>query len=69
MVMGDDSELREVLVNMVFNAVDAMPDGGKLSLTSRLVGESVVVTIADTGNGMSNEVKTRIFDPFFTTKR
>ena len=68
MVMGDDSELREVLVNMVFNAIDAMPNGGKLSLTTRVVGESVVITVADTGMGMSNEVKSRIFDPFFTTK-
>jgi signal transduction histidine kinase/ActR/RegA family two-component response regulator len=68
MVMGDDSELREVLVNMVFNAIDAMPNGGKLSLTTRLIGESVVITISDTGTGMSNEVKSRIFDPFFTTK-
>lgn len=68
MVLGDDSELREVLVNIVFNAIDAMPKGGKLSLATRLVGKSVVITIADTGVGMSNEVKSRIFDPFFTTK-
>jgi signal transduction histidine kinase/ActR/RegA family two-component response regulator len=68
MVMGDDSELREVLVNMVFNAIDAMPEGGKLTLATRLDGESVVISIADSGVGMSNDVKSRIFDPFFTTK-
>lgn len=68
MVMGDDSELREVLVNMVFNAVDAMPEGGKLLLATSTVGESVIITIADTGFGMSNDVRSRIFDPFFTTK-
>ena len=67
-IMGDDSELREVLVNMVFNAIDAMPDGGTLSLSSRVVGESVVITVADTGIGMSPEVRSRVFDPFFTTK-
>ena len=67
-VMGDDSELREVLVNMVFNAIDAMPEGGTLSLTSRVVGESVVITVADTGIGMYPEVRSRVFDPFFTTK-
>jgi len=67
-VMGDDSELREVLVNMVFNAIDAMPEGGTLSLSSRTVGESVVITVADTGIGMSAEVRSRVFDPFFTTK-
>jgi len=68
MVMGDDSELREVLVNMVFNAIDAMPEGGTLSLTTRVVNKSVVVTVVDTGVGMYPEVRSRIFDPFFTTK-
>ena len=67
-VMGDESELREVLVNMVFNAVDAMPDGGQLTLGAFDVDESVVIMIADTGSGMPAEVKSRIFDPFFTTK-
>ena len=68
MVMGDDSELREVLVNMVFNAIDAMPEGGTLTLSTRTVGEQVVIKIVDTGIGMYPEVRSRIFDPFFTTK-
>jgi signal transduction histidine kinase len=68
MVMGDDSELREVLVNMVFNAVDAMPEGGTLSLITRTVGESVIIKVIDTGVGMYPEVRSKIFDPFFTTK-
>jgi len=68
MVMGDDSELREVLVNMVFNAVDAMPEGGKLLLSTSIVDKSVVITIADSGVGMYPEIRSRIFDPFFTTK-
>lgn len=68
MVMGDDSELREVLVNMVFNAIDAMPEGGTLSLTTRTAGDSVVIKVVDTGVGMYPEVRSRIFDPFFTTK-
>ncbi len=67
-VMGDDSELREVLVNMVFNAIDAMPEGGTLSLSAGTVAQSVVITVADTGVGMYPEVRSRIFDPFFTTK-
>ncbi len=67
-VMGDDSELREVLVNMVFNAIDAMPAGGTLSLSTKSVGESVVISIADTGVGMDHDVRSKIFDPFFTTK-
>lgn len=68
LVMGDDSELREVLVNMVFNAIDAMPEGGTLSLTTRTVNESVIIKVVDTGIGMYPEVRSRIFDPFFTTK-
>jgi signal transduction histidine kinase/ActR/RegA family two-component response regulator len=67
-VMGDESELREVLVNMVLNAVDAMPRGGQLTLMAEEADGSVVISIADTGTGMAPEVKSRIFDPFFTTK-
>ncbi len=67
-VMGDASELREVLVNMVFNAVDAMPAGGTLTLTACEVEGAVEISVGDTGTGMSAEVRTRIFDPFFTTK-
>ena len=68
MVMGDDSELREVLVNMVLNAIDAMPEGGKLSLTTRVADDSVIIKVLDTGVGMYPEVRSKIFDPFFTTK-
>jgi signal transduction histidine kinase/ActR/RegA family two-component response regulator len=67
-IMGDESELREVLVNMVFNAVDAMPEGGRLTLSAEDVDGSVVISVADTGTGMSSDVRSRIFDPFFTTK-
>lgn len=67
-VMGDESELREVLVNMVFNAVDAMPDGGQLTLAAEDDGDCVLIAVGDTGTGMPADVKSRIFDPFFTTK-
>ena len=67
-IMGDAGELREVLVNMVFNAVDAMPGGGTLTLSTQDSGEEVVMTVEDTGTGMTEEVRSRIFDPFFTTK-
>ncbi len=66
--MGDESELREVLVNMVFNAVDAMPAGGVITLAAHAEGEHVRITVEDTGVGMSDEVRPRVFDPFFTTK-
>lgn len=67
-IMGDPSELREVLVNMVFNAVDAMPQGGRLTLSAEEVAGSIKISVADTGIGMSPEIRSRIFDPFFTTK-
>ncbi|MFN2491793.1 MAG: response regulator [Pyrinomonadaceae bacterium] len=68
MIMGDESELREVLVNMVFNAVDAMPRGGILTLAVQEAGDLVEVSVRDTGIGMDEDVRVRIFDPFFTTK-
>jgi signal transduction histidine kinase/CheY-like chemotaxis protein len=67
-VMGDESELREVLVNLVFNAVDAMPAGGTITLSAHVAEGRVEISVADTGTGMSEEVRTRVFDPFFTTK-
>lgn len=68
-VMGDGSELREVLVNMVFNAVHAMPGGGSLTLSAEETGDDMVlISVADTGCGMPPEVRSRIFDPFYTTK-
>jgi signal transduction histidine kinase/ActR/RegA family two-component response regulator len=67
-VMGDASELREVLVNMVFNAVEAMPEGGSLTLSADEVEGSIEIAVSDTGVGMTPEVRSRVFDPFFTTK-
>jgi signal transduction histidine kinase/CheY-like chemotaxis protein len=67
-VMGDISELRDVLVNMIFNAVDAMPHGGTLTLAAEVVGELVEVSVTDTGLGMTPQVRSRVFNPFFTTK-
>jgi CheY-like chemotaxis protein len=67
--MGNPSELREVLTNIIFNAVDAMPKGGKLTIATQPQAEDwVEVRITDTGIGMTEEVKNRVFDPFFTTK-
>jgi signal transduction histidine kinase/ActR/RegA family two-component response regulator/predicted negative regulator of RcsB-dependent stress response len=67
-VKGDPVELREVLVNMIYNAVDAMPSGGEVRVSIQETRDRAVVSIADTGTGMTMETKQRLFDPFFTTK-
>lgn len=67
-VKGDPVELREVLVNMIYNAVDAMPSGGEVRISTQETRDRVVIHVNDTGTGMTPEVKQRLFDPFFTTK-
>lgn len=68
LILGHPSELREVLVNMVFNAVDAMPQGGRLTLSAHELDGQIEIAVSDTGTGMSPETCSRVFDPFFTTK-
>ncbi len=81
---GDRSQLANALLNLVINAADAMPNGGQLTIGMRVArldeqftkrhsreavpGEFVVLTVRDTGHGMSSDVRARIFEPFFTTK-
>jgi PAS domain S-box-containing protein len=81
-VKFDPTQLEQVLVNLAANARDAMPEGGTLSIASamrvisssetmidgRMPGEYLVLTVSDTGVGMSAEVRQRIFEPFFSTK-
>jgi GAF domain-containing protein/anti-sigma regulatory factor (Ser/Thr protein kinase) len=67
-VEGHPAELREVLTNLILNALDALPEGGTLSLVTRAVGDQVEIVIADSGVGMPEAVRRRIFEPFFTTK-
>jgi signal transduction histidine kinase/CheY-like chemotaxis protein len=67
-VLGDESELRDVLVNMIFNAVDAMPEDGHLTLAAERCDEKISIIVKDDGMGMTPEVRSRVFDPFFTTK-
>ena len=67
-VAGDPAELREALTNLILNAVDAMPTGGTLTLTTAVENNEVVVTVADSGVGIAEAIRGKIFDPFFTTK-
>lgn len=83
-VKCDSTELQQIILNLCLNASDAMPDGGTITISTDLIpkpeirqireelkielGEYVLLQVADTGTGMSDEVQERIFDPFYTTK-
>jgi len=64
----DAEQIERALSNVMLNAVDAMPDGGVMTVTTKLEEDSLVVTIQDTGEGIPEEDIIRIFDPFFSTK-
>ncbi len=67
-VTADPAQLNQILVNLVVNAVQAMPGGGTLTVGTRASESSVVLTVEDTGTGMSEEVLEKVFLPFYTTK-
>ena len=67
-IRGSESDIRESLINLLFNAVDAMPQGGTITVTTGTEDKSVVIQVRDTGRGMTEEVRQRCFEPFFTTK-
>jgi two-component system NtrC family sensor kinase len=73
LVLMNRTELQQVLVNLIVNAIHAMPDGGQLSLRTQdqdIDGHAgVAIEVADTGVGMTDDVVAKVFDPFFTTKR
>ena len=67
-IAGDPAELREAFTNLVLNAVDAMPKGGRLALRTSTPDGQVAVEVIDTGTGIPEPIRQKIFDPFFTTK-
>jgi two-component system, NtrC family, sensor kinase len=70
-IMGNFTQLQQVVINLLSNALDATPVGGTIAISTRSVGEipsSVVLEVTDTGSGIPVEHLSRVFDPFFTTK-
>ena len=67
-IRGITGEIREALLNLVQNALDAMHGGGTLGISTQVANEEVTLEVRDTGTGMSDEVRERAFEPFFTTK-
>ncbi|MDA0711191.1 MAG: GAF domain-containing protein [bacterium] len=67
-ILGSASDLYDALVNLIFNAVDAMPQGGLISLATQIRDGQAIITVTDTGTGMDADTLQRIFEPFFTTK-
>ena len=68
LVAGNEAEIREVLTNLIFNAVDAIPKSGTITFRTRSNGDHVVLEVSDTGTGMTDEVRQRCLEPFFSTK-
>jgi two-component system sensor histidine kinase HydH len=67
-IAADADQLTQAFINLVINAVQATPRGGRVSVRTELGGNGVTVTFADTGRGIAPEVQDRIFEPYFTTK-
>ena len=67
-IRGDPARLRDAVTNLIFNAVDAMPKGGTITLRTRAEEKYVLIEVSDTGIGMTEDVRRSCFEPFFTTK-
>jgi len=66
-VMGNETQLREVLTNLILNAINALEKGGLITIKTVQEGQTAVLTVSDNGIGMNEDVKSRCFEPFFTT--
>ena len=68
-IMIDGEQIKQALLNLVINAMQAMPDGGSLDLTAALQGNAVILRVADSGPGIPAAIRNRLFNPFVTTKK
>jgi signal transduction histidine kinase len=67
--LGDPTEMREVLANLIFNSIDALLDGGRIKISTRMRDGKLEIKVTDNGLGMIEEIKNLVFEPFFTTKK
>lgn len=67
-IRGTNTGLHDMIINLIFNAVDAMPNGGKIKISATQTDSKICLTLSDTGKGMDEKTRNRIFEPFFTTK-
>jgi len=67
-ILLDPVRFEQVLLNLVINALDVLPSGGKITLAAECAGSSLHLDVADTGSGIPDNIRSRIFDPYFTTK-
>jgi len=67
-VAGDESDIEDLVTNLIMNAIEAMPEGGKINLSTHADRSAVTLEVNDSGQGMTNEVRMRCLDPFYTTK-
>ena len=68
LIVGDKAELTQALINLILNAVEAMPTGGAITLQTQSMRDHIYIKVQDTGIGIPKDIQGKIFDPFFTTK-
>jgi signal transduction histidine kinase len=67
-ISADESQIRQVIMNLLVNALQAMENGGRLTITTKFSQRRIIISVRDTGTGIADEIKDKIFLPFFTTK-
>ncbi len=68
LIKVDGHQLEQVFINILLNGIDAVPENGRIEISTRFDGKAVVICFADTGSGIASELRSKIFDPFFSTK-